>query len=941
MHNSFIIRATISILLLFVYLSIFTQASAYQIAFPITNSIPSMPVNKGAVFFSTELKLNYQTGKIILSQNPDGTGSTQVDDYLTITVRRPDGSIKSFNHFYPSQNCSSLNTLIPSELTSLFGVGENQVKVELQDVCGGLGGSTSLQLVNLGAPQPQPIKTPLILIPGIGGSELKVKQDTNWSETDGHGGIFTHNYLKDEKVWINELEALKPGNDDYFDILRLNSDGQTSPENLEITGNILSRSYQSMINFFVSNGYEMNKTLFIFPYDWRQDISTIDPLLDQKIDLVKSQTGSQKVDIIAHSMGGLIARAYIQDPQKALKVKSLVTLGTPNLGSVEYFKSIHYGSCVFVEIGPFCLSINQNEVKDVLQNYISGYELLPSPIYFDFYNNTNPRYPYPFNDERDMDDNKVVGPLDYIQTKTLLTNLGHNTSLFSPSEILHSLDNSLSNTNGVDWTIIAGSGQPTLGQIIEKYRINFLGIKIPKTDQIKINGDSTVPLFSASLEDQTRGYSIHGDSKVFYTNQKHGQLVENGPALELAKNIFDDAHQLPEGVSTTPYKLKGTLLSVHSPVRLDVYDQSGNHTGPTQEGDFEQNIPGSLYDTLGDAKFIWLPEDGQYQTKFTALDEGSFDFKIRNFENDIQTQTILYKDISITKNSQGETTVDTSNLPSTVLLLDQNGDGSEDHQIQLSNIITGDLLDDHTAPKTSLQIDGIKGLNDWYRTNLTISLQGNDESGNGIEKTEYSLDGGKTILNYQQPFLVSQEGISQLKFRSLDKAGNEETPQEVELKIDKTAPEAQITYDIDAQNFQIKGIDNLTDTQVNESDESHIFISDQVGNTTQLDIEPKDKKRKEYIKINSIKYNQDPPIQLANNHFTVKFSFNKKAGQTDKFDQNLIIKPDQEIEATYNSNKNMTIVEVKNTSQKTQKLIKQGIFFLVLISSSGNLEVKY
>ncbi len=509
-----------------------------------------------------------------------------------------------------------------------------------------------------------PKKTPLILIPGIGGSELKVAEDTIWSKDDGKGDTFNHAYAKGEKVWVNEEKAIEPGNDDYFDILRLKPDGQTSEANLELTNNLYPGSYQPLIDFFTSNGYTLNTDLFIFPYDWRKDLSLTKDLLDQKINSVLTQTSSGKVDLLAHSMGGLVASNYISDPQKATKVRKLIKLGTPNLGSVEFLKALRHGTCLTksgIPQQPFCLGITPSETQDILRNTPGAYQLSPSQNYFSFYNGSSDTLPTPFRDERDIDNNSVTGSLNYSQAKQLLTNLGHNTPLFTPAESFHILDNNLQNTNSVEVKNIVGSGLPTLGQIIEKYSFDFAGLKIPKTDELLINGDDTVPLLSASLN-QTQN--------VFYTKQNHSGLVSNGPALNLVKNILGNDPALPTGISTTPIKLNGKQFSVHSPVNLHIYDQNNNHTGPLLSGDFEVNIPGSTYETLGDTKFIFLPDNGIYTIKFESLASGSFDFKIKNYTGDINDKTYFYKDIPITQNSLGQTTYNTTSPNPPTITLD-------------------------------------------------------------------------------------------------------------------------------------------------------------------------------------------------------------------------------------------------------------------------------
>ena len=496
---------------------------------------------------------------------------------------------------------------------------------------------------------------------------------------------------------MNEPEARAAGEDDYFDILRMKTDGVNPEANLSLTNNLLARAYQNAIDFFTSDGYTLNKDFFIFPYDWRKDISNTKDLLDQKISQIKSQTGAQKVDIVAHSMGGLVARNYIADANRAQNVRKLFTLGTPHLGSVEFLKVLRYGGCLKYPFGPYCLSLAPSEMRDVIQNMVSGYELAPSQFYFNFYSNENNQHPYPYITE--------AGTLDYNQIKNLLTTLGHNAALFNPSEIFHSMDSTLSNTNSVDVTVIAGSGQPTLGQIIEQKTVSLLGIEGNHKDIRIINGDDTVPLFSASLNDSSKNLSYLGQAKIYYTNQRHGNLVTNGPALNLVKNILDGNIQLPDGVSMQPYKLTGSTLSVHSPVNIHVYDSNGNHSGPTPDGDFEANIPGSSYDTLGDAKFIYLPDSGVYSIKFEATDNGSFDFKIRKFENDENTNTILYKEIPLTNQTKAETTFDTSSTLPPLIKVDKNGDGTIDSNVENFSVLEGNANYDFTSPTISFDIN--------------------------------------------------------------------------------------------------------------------------------------------------------------------------------------------------------------------------------------------
>lgn len=125
-------------------------------------------------------------------------------------------------------------------------------------------------------------KYPVIFIPGIMGSELKMSDNISWIQDNGHGGTHSNLYFKDELIWLNSLEAALPGSDDYFDVLRMLPDG-SSEAPLELTGKALS-DYDQTLEFFQDQGYELGRTLFVFPYDWRKNVAQTYEDLDNLID---------------------------------------------------------------------------------------------------------------------------------------------------------------------------------------------------------------------------------------------------------------------------------------------------------------------------------------------------------------------------------------------------------------------------------------------------------------------------------------------------------------------------------------------------------------------------------------------------------------------------------------------------------------------------------
>lgn len=63
------------------------------------------------------------------------------------------------------------------------------------------------------------------------------------------------------------------------------------------------------------------------------DIRTAAELLGRHIEEICARTGHREVDIVGHSLGGLIARYYVQRLGGDRRVRTLVTLGTPHAGT--------------------------------------------------------------------------------------------------------------------------------------------------------------------------------------------------------------------------------------------------------------------------------------------------------------------------------------------------------------------------------------------------------------------------------------------------------------------------------------------------------------------------------------------------------------------------------------------------------------------------------
>lgn len=240
-------------------------------------------------------------------------------------------------------------------------------------------------------PTPVPVttgKSPVIIIPGITGSELvNVKnQELVW---------FKPSRSKDDDLRLPISPVLTRNRDSLRprDIVRQIEFLRFLPE-IEVYQKLIDsmekRAGYREAKWETATAADAQDTFFVFPYDWRRDNVENARLLIRQIETLKRRLRRPdlKFNIVAHSMGGLIARyaAMYGDrdiPAGTLRptwaggrhLNSIFLVGTPNEGSVEALDSLLNG---FSFIGgglnlPFVQNLSEFDVFTIP----AMYQLLP------------------------------------------------------------------------------------------------------------------------------------------------------------------------------------------------------------------------------------------------------------------------------------------------------------------------------------------------------------------------------------------------------------------------------------------------------------------------------------------------------------------------------------------------------------------------------------
>jgi hypothetical protein len=380
-------------------------------------------------------------------------------------------------------------------------------------------------------------------------------------------------------------------------------------------------TYDYLYETFKLNGYTPEQKLFAFPYEWRDSNIANAQKLKIKIDEIKQQNNWPKVDIVAHSMGGLLAREYIESGYYGNDVDQLITLGTPQRGAPKDYLTWEGGKIAtskFDFLAMFMEDIFRAESKingfsdifDYVRNrpILSIQQLLP--IYSYLYDNGSQRiYPtnYPTNSFLETLNNPAgILKLQTVEFDNIVGNLNGSDSTISRIDVIESNDDLL-------WE----HGYPEdFDSLLGDHGLEYG------------DGDGTVPLESASLPTVDEKIEI---------NAKHGDLPTKA-AEEAFKLLTDHS---PQNFSLSKQIKDIISIFVYSPIDIQVIAPSGKWVGRNIKNlDETDMIPGAYYTGYDgvDSEFLTIPdpENGEYKIIMRGTDDDTYRVEIsRLTENPI------------------------------------------------------------------------------------------------------------------------------------------------------------------------------------------------------------------------------------------------------------------------------------------------------------------
>ncbi len=283
------------------------------------------------------------------------------------------------------------------------------------------------------------------------------------------------------------------------------------------TSQLITNNFKVIEGNIYQDAADKAANFYHFPYDWRRDnranAKILKRLLDKRLKRWREHSGNSnaKVILLAHSMGGLVSRYYLEKLGGWQDCKALFTFGTPYRGSLNAVNFLANGyQQAFIDL------------TEVMRSLTSVYQLMPRyrvlKIGHDFYRIAESPLDLP-----NIDRAKAKDALNF------------HDEIDDAADV--NKDNSIYRNSFVTCPIV-GVVQPTMQSAELADGVITISEVLPTwlSDRSNLaDGDGTVPQVSATPVQMS---DIEALSVVDYIAEKHG-VLQNQPdvLLNLLKGI--------------------------------------------------------------------------------------------------------------------------------------------------------------------------------------------------------------------------------------------------------------------------------------------------------------------------------------------------------------------------------------------------------------------
>jgi len=505
--------------------------------------------------------------------------------------------------------------------------------------------------------------SPIIVVPGIMGSRLLENGDRK---------------LTDHKDYLDPFDnkSVTVHNQQVWPPLTTNSAGNEVSGNVELAraigyhydiswSSLMERkdllvpelspneygaldTYKTIVNGLKANF--PNRTVLFFSYDWRQSNADSADKLNAAINKVLKDYKAKKVNIVAHSMGGLVTSKYYA-AYGGDKLNNVITCGTPYEGAPKLIDAVLNHAVDGQPLELLGLS------RDIKSRFNGVAQLVPTKRY----NSVTPQ----------IKSRPGYGDLEVKLTDDEYTS--YLKKIFSDKIAMdaQSFQKSILGKNGYNVLLdydksffIVGRGKRTPTAVAFMYEAaEVWDIRYDN------NGDGTVPYQSATMCGKL-GEKLDA-SRYCEVNADHDGTI-NKQVDKICNAISKGSFDAP---SDPAVNKKYIVIRVACPVDVRI-ERNGEYLSSSDD-DLSLTASFGRLDIVGennDIKMLCVDDYDDYSIKLQGTDAGTMDYGISRFDEDnFLIEENVFSDVPVTEKTK--ITTDTDAADGIALNVDKDGNG--------------------------------------------------------------------------------------------------------------------------------------------------------------------------------------------------------------------------------------------------------------------------
>jgi len=373
--------------------------------------------------------------------------------------------------------------------------------------------------------------------------------------------------------------------------------------------------YDGLMKTLENLGYQKNKDYYVFAYDWRKPLEAIAEDLNT---FINSKNFIQKINLVGHSLGGLVSRIYAQK-FGAEKINKIITVGSPHQGAIQVYKPLAAGeidreNTFFWLAQKLILVLNKSSLEPDRETIRKRF-----PVAFDLF----PIFSFLKNEQGEL----IATDSMSIKNQTL----AKYNFLFPTIYPLFTAIYGETTQSTPEFYYV--KPPDLLDQLLGNYQDG------KPISTVLGNGDGTVLAKSAFETD---------DDAFQFANFNHGEIIYKKEAIEQILKILHLDYQSSQIIEGRKTIISPSLIFlIRSPASIEVVDESGTHYFEEDGIIFIENAQSGNYQLIVNGK-----EQGKYQVVVGQIAENNDIWEYLNGEITDSTPTNQVDQYLISFNNQ-------------------------------------------------------------------------------------------------------------------------------------------------------------------------------------------------------------------------------------------------------------------------------------------------